>query len=187
MSITCKLRTVVAALLLVLIAGPAPADQNDPRLDRLFARLQMAQTPAEANLFEQMIWSIWLKSKSDGANILMRQGIEALEAGDHATALESFDAVVEIQPEFAEGWNKRATLYFLMGEYEASIEDIHRTLELEPRHFGAMAGLGLIHDSRGDEEAALRAFEAALQVNPHMQGIVRRAQELRAVLESRRL
>jgi tetratricopeptide (TPR) repeat protein len=100
----------------------------------------------------------------------------------HARALEYFDRLVEHAPGFAEGWNKRATVYYLMENYEASVLDIERTLELEPRHFGALSGLGMIYDAIGEPAAALRSFEAAVAINPHLDGARQRIEALRREL-----
>ena len=98
-------------------------------------------------------------------------------------ALTSFNTVIEMRPDFAEGWNKRATLYYLVGEFERSIADVERTLALEPRHFGALSGLGLINMALERPVEALAAFEAALAVHPHMPNAKRMIKQLRAIVE----
>jgi tetratricopeptide (TPR) repeat protein len=171
-----------------LVAGsprPAAADQQDPRLDGLFQRLQETGSPGEARALEQQIWRLWLESDDAAIDRLMAQGVAAMRAQDYAGALQAFDRMVEQEPDFAEGWNKRATVHYLMGEWRASVVDIQRTLELEPRHFGALFGLGLIYDALEQPEAALRSFEATLEVNPHSQSTLLRVQELRRQLQGR--
>ena len=180
-------RSVTAAtiLALLLIAGPgepAIADQDDPRLDGLFDRLQTTSNPAEARALEQRIWRLWLEADDAGLNRLMQQGIVAMSAQRYATALQTFDRMVEQAPEFAEGWNKRATVHFLMGNWQASVRDIQQTLALEPRHFGALFGLGLIYDALEQPEAALRSFEATLALNPHSDSTRERIEQLRQQL-----
>ena len=180
-------RAVAAAtiLALLLIAGPAElaiADQDDPRLDGLFERLQTTPNPAEAHAVEQRIWLVWLETDDAGLNRLMEQGIVAMRDRRYAAALQAFDRMVEQAPQFAEGWNKRATVHFLMGNWQASVRDIQRTLALEPRHFGALFGLGMIYDALGQPEAALRSFEATLALNPHSESTRRSIEELRAQL-----
>jgi tetratricopeptide (TPR) repeat protein len=162
--------------------GRAAADQQDQRLDGLFARLQTTSSRAEAQAAEQQIWQIWIESDDGEANRLMHGGIAAMASRQHALALDFFDRLVERAPGFAEGWNKRATVYYLMGNYRASVLDIERTLELEPRHFGALSGLGLIYDAIEDPAAALRSFEAAVAINPHLAGTRQRIEELRRQL-----
>jgi tetratricopeptide (TPR) repeat protein len=169
------------------VAAPAGADQNDPRLDGLFARLKATNDPGEAHQIEQTIWFIWSRSASAGASLMLRQGTQYMNEGKHEAAQDNFDAVVELAPDFAEGWNKRATVRFLRGDYEGSIEDIKHTLALEMRHFGALSGLGLIYDSLDEKKAALEAFRAALEINPHMESIRNRAKELAKEVEGLKL
>lgn len=168
-------------LIVASIAGtftPALADQNDPRLDELFAGLKATDSPREAHEIEQMIWFIWSRSPSAGANLMLRQGTQYMNEGKHEDAEANFDAIVELAPEFAEAWNKRATVRYLRGDYEGSIEDIKHTLALERRHFGALSGLGMIYDSLNEKKAAIEAFRAALEINPHMNSIAERLEEL---------
>lgn len=171
------------ALFLAAAAAPAAADQNDPRMDDLFARLKATGDPGEAHQVEQTIWFIWSRSASAGASLMLRQGVQYMNEGKHDAAQDNFDAVVELAPDFAEGWNKRATVRYLMGDYDGSIEDIKRTLALEERHFGALSGLGLIYDSLDEKKAALEAFRAALEINPHMESIRNRVKELAKEVE----
>jgi tetratricopeptide (TPR) repeat protein len=186
MSRRCQRPVTAAAILaLLLIAGPeqpAIADQDDPRLDGLFERLQTTPDPAEARAVEQRIWRVWLEADDAGLNRLMQQGIAAMDDQRYAAALQAFDRMVEQAPEFAEGWNKRATVHFLMGNWQASVRDIQQTLALEPRHFGALFGLGMIYDALGQREAALRSFEATLALNPHSESTRRSIEELREQL-----
>jgi len=176
-------------LLTVALGGAAEvlADQRDPRLDGLFLRLQRTADAREAQQLEQMIWGIWTRAGDGRVDHLMRQGTRALARRDLERALEHFDRVVEAAPDFAEGWNKRATVHYLMGDFTASVRDIQRTLDLEPRHFGALSGLGLIYDALDEPKAALRSMEAALELNPHLDGTRRRVEELRRMLRGRRL
>ena len=170
----------------LLLPGPAIADQNDRRLDGLFERLHAAPGAGDAKAIEQQIWQIWLESDDATVDRLMQQGIAAMHLRQLDLALDRFDRMVERAPAFAEGWNKRATVYYLMGDFEASVVDIERTLGLEPRHFGALSGLGLIYDAIDQPRAALRSFEAALRLNPHLESIRGRVEELRRVLGGRR-
>jgi len=172
------------------LAGSAPqlarADQLDPRLDALFARLQSTPSDAEAQAIEQRIWLIWSESPDATLTLLMREGMAALAQSRLRAALERFDRMVEQAPGFAEAWNKRATVLYLMGDYQASVRDIQRTLELEPRHFGALSGLGLIYDAIEQPEAALRSFEAAVAINPHLDTTKERIRQLRRELAGQR-
>jgi tetratricopeptide (TPR) repeat protein len=186
MSRHCQRSAIAAAILgVLLIAGPrepARADQDDPRLDGMFERLQHTPDPAEAHALEQRIWRVWLESDDAAVNRLMQQGVLALQGQRYATALQAFDRMVEEAPDFAEGWNKRATVHYLMGNWRASVQDIQRTLALEPRHFGALFGLGLIYDALDEPEAALRSFEATLALNPHSESTRQMIEQLRRQL-----
>jgi tetratricopeptide (TPR) repeat protein len=167
------IRLVLIAILLLTVppSGTARADQDDPRLPALFARLKTVESDGEARAIEALVWRIWSVSADDEVNGLMRRGVRAMTEGDAKEALPIFDAMVQRNPNFAEGWNKRATVYFLLGDFDASVGDIERTLQLEPHHFGALSGLGQIYLALDREEAALKAFEAALAIDPHLAGV----------------
>ncbi len=164
------LRATVLTLALILAGAPAPADQRDGRLPELFAALREAADIAAAHAVEARIWGIWHEHEDDAVVLLMRRGRAAMARQDHLAALRAFDQVVKIAPDFAEGWNARATLYYLMGRHEDSLADIARTLALEPRHFGALSGRGLVYSALERWELALESFEAALAVHPQMTG-----------------
>ena len=165
-----------------LAAGPAFADQKDSRLDSLFDQLKTSATPREAAILELSIWQIWSETEDDDAALLFRRGLEAMAAGDTEAALRRFTEVTKRAPDFAEGWNKRATVLFMMGDYDASVADVEQTLALEPRHFGALSGLGLINMALGRDAAAVKAFEAALAIHPHLPGAQKFVKELKAKL-----
>jgi len=148
------------------------ANQKDVRLDTLFVRLHDAKNWAEARPVEGRIWSIWLESEDEQLDTIMKQGILAMNARDYSSALEAFNAIISAAPDFAEGWNKRATLYWLMGELQKSIDDIKRTLALEPRHFGALSGLGMIRKKQERPADAIQAYERALAIYPTMPNAV---------------
>ncbi|HJM91178.1 MAG: tetratricopeptide repeat protein [Alphaproteobacteria bacterium] len=162
--------SILAVILAIALGWTAVvrADQNDPRLDQLFFQLQDVDDPRQARLIEQMIWGVWLESKSPTLELLMGRVIKTMERKKYAEALELLHSIVAIAPNYAEGWNKRATVYFLMGRYGDSEADVERALDLEPRHFGALSGLGLIYMRLKEDAVALDAFERALIVNPHL-------------------
>lgn len=153
-----------------LFAGQARAGQDDPALPALFKLLRTSVEGMQANLLQNQIWVIWHQHEDPELTELLNRGITAMHESNFKVALAAFDAVIEIDPGFAEGWNKRATLYYLMGDYDRSVLDIQKTLELEPRHFGALSGLGLINMSLGRTDAAIAAFEQTIAVNPHATG-----------------
>jgi len=166
-----RLRSIVISLLALAMAAlssPAGATQADPQLEALFARLQTTKDSGEGAAIQAAIWEVWTATGDKPAARMMAIGILAMGQDRLDDALSTFDALVEVSPDFAEAWNKRATVRYLIGDLEGSVADIERTLELEPRHFGALSGLGLIYQEIEKWDAALRAFEAALRINPHM-------------------
>jgi tetratricopeptide (TPR) repeat protein len=136
---------------------------------------------------QQQIWEIWVQAETAGGRILMSDGMVKMRTRDLAGALEAFTALTELEPELAEAWNKRATVHYMMGNFDASIADIEQVLALEPRHFGAHSGLGMIHDERGDLREAVKAFEAALENNPHMHGTRARMEDLKEQLRAQEI
>jgi tetratricopeptide (TPR) repeat protein len=108
----------------------------------------------------------------------MNSGMAATNAGEFDRARRIFDTIVMLAPDFAEAWNKRATMWFMAGDYPASVADIERTLKLEPRHFGALSGLGMIMERVDNPGQALRAWQRALAVHPHIHGARERIEEL---------
>jgi tetratricopeptide (TPR) repeat protein len=175
----------IGALILVFVAVlccPANADQKDPRLDKLFQQLKTAANTEASQPIEEQIWEIWMQSGDQNIDALMAIGVASMNDGDYAQALRAFGRVVDLAPGFAEGWNKRATVLYLMGHYEDSIKDIVKTLALEPRHFGALSGLGLCNAQLEKQKEALDAFERALAINPNMPGIKLDAEEMKKQL-----
>ena len=183
------LRATLVAVLLVagVVAGPARARQDDPRLDDLFDKLQSATGMQDVADAEGQIWRIWTESGSDTVDLFMRDAMTAMARGEFDQALENINTVIEMDPEFAEGWNKRATIYYLMGNFDASVGDIVHTLDLEPRHFGALAGLGLIYDQIDDPEGALKAYKRALEVHPFLPHARRRVEQLSKELKDKEI
>jgi len=174
---------VLSSLLLALAGGPTLADQNAAKLDPLFRELGEATYPITAQQLEGEIWRTWLDSGDEEVNQALQAGIRAMHGGELEEAIQRFDKVIEMAPGFAEGWNKRATAYYLNGELAESMRDIQKTLSLEPRHFGAISGMGLIFLKRGDERSALEAFEEVLKIYPAAPGAGKHAERLREKLE----
>ena len=171
--------------LLTLLITMAPnwgktgwANQNDTRLDSLFSQLQITGSGQKARTIEKFIWKIWRESGDESVDQLMVDGVKAMGGGNYEGALIAFSSIVKGAPNFAEGWNKRATLYWLMGDFEKSVEDINRTLALEPRHFGALSGLAMIRESQERPLDALQAFERALEIYPAMPNAAERIRKL---------
>lgn len=176
-------RTTVAGIFVVaLFLGVAPAVSDPPpslertpedreriagRLDDLFARLPNAG-PRDAQSIQQEISAILSSHGSPTLDLILERGRSALSGGDAETAIGHFTRLIELAPDFAEAWNMRATAYYLEDRLGESVADIAQVLALEPRHFGALWGLGLILDRIGSEEKALQAFRAAVALNPHL-------------------
>jgi tetratricopeptide (TPR) repeat protein len=168
-------------------SGESRADQKDPRLPDLFAILGAESEPLKSQNAEREIWSIWTRHEDEDINNLMHHGMQMMGGGKFDEALKAFNAIVATKPDFAEGWNKRATVYFLMGSYAASVRDIEATLVLEPKHFGAISGLGLIYRAIGKPDAALKAFEKTLEIYPWSVGAQIHIEQLREELKGKKL
>ena len=162
------LKPVVAALAVVLAGAAGQAQGVD--MEALYRRLADPDN-ADWALAQSDILREWSKSGSPSMDLLLKRGRDAIEAGDLAAAIEHLTALTDQAPDFAEGWNARATAYFMAGEFGPSIADIQRALALNPRHFGALSGLGQIFEALDKPDLALRAYEAAFAVNPHMTGV----------------
>ena len=154
----------------VLAAAGAVADQTDSRLDAMFNRLHELEDPREALQIELAIWQVWSETGSDTADLLFARGVRAMNGQDFDLAMDAFSALISLEPDFAEGWNKRATLHFMMGNLDESIADIERTLALAPRHFGALSGLAQIYMIKDQPEDAIAAFRRGLAANPFLRG-----------------
>ncbi len=146
----------------------APDGTAGGQLTMLYERLAGAGSEIEARAVEQLIITEWHNSGSPTVDLLLQRGISAMEEREYGLANELFSSVVDLKPDFAEGWNRRATLYYIIDEYEHSLSDISKVLALEPKHFGALSGMGLILQEIGDEATALAAFRAALDVHPYL-------------------
>jgi tetratricopeptide (TPR) repeat protein len=146
------------------------AQQGDRtrNLDFLFGALKAAPDADTAKQVEARIWALWMASGSDTANLLMSRTKTAIEANDLDLAVQLLDALVQIKPDYVEAWNRRATIRYMRKEFGASLEDIRQVLSREPRHFGAMSGLGMILQEFGDEKRALEVFRRALEVHPNL-------------------
>lgn len=165
----------------------ALADQDDPRLPNLFDALQTASDPIEAALLEQQIWQIWHTAPNKDLQTMLERGMRAMNEADFGYALDIFDQMIEKAPNYAEGWNKRATVNYILNEFEASLADIAETLKREPRHFGALSGRGLVH-TRGEMlDDAIIAFEEALQVSPQNAGTRAQLERLKELLGQREI
>ncbi len=154
---------------------PTRSQGNEPKevdrrkiLDGLYRQLSCAKDAKSSEFIATAIQNIWLKSDSDTVDILMSRASRLIQGGEFYIALNILDTVVVIAPDFTEGWNQRATAHFLKRDYRASLRDLRHVLALDPRHFRAVNGLGLILQELGDKKAALKAYRKALQLNPFL-------------------
>ena len=189
---------VAPAAILALLSGPAPAQTIAPpgqsgraiepmqppkdlpraqqgdrtrNLDFLFGALKAAPDADTAKQVEARIWALWTASGSDTANLLMSRVKTAIEADDTDLALQLLNALVKIKPDYVEAWNRRATVYYTKKDFGRALADIHEVLAREPRHFGALSGLGIILQELGDDKRALEVFRRALAVHPRLERI----------------
>ena len=137
-------------------------------------------------LAEHSVWQVWGRSGDAEADGLLQVGIEEMNRGDGPAAVETFTKAIQRKPDFAEPWNKRATVYFLMGEHEKSLKDCDEVMKRNPAHFGALAGYGQIYLQLDQPERALVYFRRALQVNPNMRGVQQIIPQLEQLLTERR-
>jgi len=156
---------------------PQPAQQTSrtpqqiaAQVEQLFQQLGDAPDPNQASRIEQTLVRTLAQSGSPTADLLLQRATEALNKGDQETALNTLNSLVKLAPNFAEAWNRRATLYFLMGNLEASLSDCQKVLTLEPRHFGALVGMGQIYVILNKRDDAKRALQRALAAHPHLAG-----------------
>ena len=156
-------------------------------LDSLFERLAKADNEQNAELLESAVWQIWLRSGSDTIDVLMQQTIKAMNDERLDAALAILDSIVELRPDYAEGWNKRATVLYVRQQFDASLRDIEKVLELEPRHFGALSGMGLIKRAQGEGKAALEAYRKAISIHPFLSGVGQLIRELEVEVEGQAL
>jgi tetratricopeptide (TPR) repeat protein len=152
-------------------------------LDDLFARLHEATTPAEIEALQEGIWQIWLMTGHPLLDKHLEAGMRAMAAGDYTLAIQEFTFLVEASPEYAEGWNKRATAYYLRGEYKASLDDARQTLRLEPRHFGALSGRATMLLHLGDIAGSFRTLQRLERLCPNWPGLQNRLRDLRDQLD----
>jgi tetratricopeptide (TPR) repeat protein len=156
-------------------------------LDMLFSALKIAPDEATAKAIEDRIWSLWIVSKSDTCNLLMTRVKAATDAKDYDLALKLLNAIIEIKPDYVEAWNQRATVYYLKDDYAHAIADIGQVLAREPRHFGALSGLGMMLQELGDDKDALAAYRDALKIDPHLEHIPDVVKELTVKVEGREI
>jgi tetratricopeptide (TPR) repeat protein len=210
-----RLPTIALALAAILAAGSASAQQSPPvgpqeppgkkdlieppaelpkqprrgarlhNLDFLFGALKVAPDETSAKSIEDRIWALWLASGSDTCNLLMVRVKNAVDGENYDLAIQLLDSIIEIRPKYVEAWNRRATVFFLKKDYAHALADLRQVLAREPRHFGALAGLGAIMQDMGDDKSALEAYRRALAIDPHLKGVGDKVKTLTDKVEGR--
>lgn len=160
------------------MAVPSDDEPTMTELDMWFERLSHAENKSQAAVAESHIQQIWMKSGSDTVDLLMGWAMTAMTEKDYPLALDLLDQVVTIKPDYAEGWNKRATIEYMQDDYDKSLADIAHALALEPRHFGAMSGMGMILRDLEENEEALAVLKRALEIHPQLENIKTLVEEL---------
>jgi tetratricopeptide (TPR) repeat protein len=163
--------------------APATPEQSAKLLDELYARLATAPDQATADQIAQAIEQLWLHSGSPTADLLVARASAAAEAQNRDLAMKLLNAAVELQPDYAEAWNRRAYVYYLDNDYKRALGDLRRVLALEPRHYKALEGLGNLLLQLGEKKAALDAYESALKVNPNLPNVRSSRDELKVQVE----
>ena len=154
---------------------------SETMLDTLFAKLQGATDPMAIQSLEAAIWEQWILVPEGQQRQLMMRGIAEMQQSQLKQSVDTFTRLIEVAPDLSEAWNKRATAYWLLGNFNASLSDICETLKREPRHFGAYSGLGMIRAEMGDYPRAVAAYELARKYNPHIAGIDDEIDRLKAM------
>lgn len=172
----------LAVLGWLIVAIPASADQHATELPGLFDQLLEATEQSEVSRLENEIWKHWLDAPDEASALLMSQISRAIPAGELDFALMLCNRLIDSSEDYAEAWNKRATVHYLLGNNGASVADIRETLVREPRHFGAISGLGLIFLREQNPEAALEAFEEVLAISPNSESARISVQRIRREL-----
>jgi len=162
----------------LFVCHSAMADQNSRELPDLFGKLQKAENAKQAVLIETEIWKKWYERAEGEGGKSMTNAIDAMGTGRYTVALTLLDQLVDNESDFAEAWNRRATVHYLLGNYNQSLSDIEKTLTLEPRHFGAISGIAMIMLKLGKTDKALHAFERVLDISPQNVGASKSVKEL---------
>jgi tetratricopeptide (TPR) repeat protein len=156
-------------------------------LDFLFEALKVAPDETSAKHIENRIWAVWIVTKSDTANLLMVRAKAAMDADNNDLAIKLLDTIIEIKPDYTEAWNRRATVFFEQKDFARALSDIRHVLANEPRHFGALAGLGMIMQELGDEKRALEAFRRALEIHPRLERVPELVKSLTDTVDGRKI
>jgi tetratricopeptide (TPR) repeat protein len=184
------MRQIVLTLLMIVSLAACGVSERaqprvDPELDGLFAQLEQAEDAQSAQPIEQAIWNQWADSGSPTVNVLLERAAAAENAGDPDLAGRFLDQASDLAPNFAETWNRRAGIAYQAEDYPAAISAIQETLKREPRHFAALAALGIIYEELGQERAALEAYRAALVIHPNYEAAIQGVRRLEPRVDGR--
>ena len=163
-------KVLVTAIFIIILPLNSFADQTDKRLNYLFEKLIIAENDIEINKITNQIWKIWNEIDDPKVTRLFETGVQMISLGFYKRSIDYFNKVIISKPNFAEAWNKRATAHFMMGNFDLSMEDISQTLLLEPRHFGALDGMGLIFIHLNEHEKAIEIYDKMLEIFPNSIG-----------------
>jgi len=148
-----------------------PRNDRTQNLDFLFGALKVAPDDDSAKAIADRIWGVWMGAGGDTTNLLISRVRSAIESKDLDLAIQLLDSIIEFKPDFVEGWNQRATVYYMKKDYTRALADLAQVLGREPRHFGALFGVGTIMQEFGDERRALEVYRRALDIDPHMKRV----------------
>ncbi len=160
-------RLVIFLIVIIIFPFQLSADQNDKRLNYLFDKLFVTENQQEIEKLTNKIWKIWHEIDDPKMTRAFETGVQMMNLGFHSRAIDYFNKVIVEKPNFAEAWNKRATAHFMMGNFDLSMQDISKTLQLEPRHFGALDGMGLIFIHLNQPEKAIDIYDQMLEIFPN--------------------
>ena len=175
-----KLLSII--IFLFLSTTSAKSDQNDPRLNNLFKKLNETENQEEISDLIKNIWDIWYEVDDPKVIEYFEKGIQAMRIRNYPLAVRFFNNLIEEDPNFAEAWNKRATVYFMMGDFDKSMQDIIKTLELEPRHFGALDGMGLIFIHQGQYQQAIDVYDKMLEIFPFSIKTMEKKESIKSII-----
>lgn len=180
-----NIETMIRALFLAVLffAGAAHAEPSED----MFEKLRAAPSDSEAHDVAMDIWASWMESGSPTVDVIMQRGVDAQTGGDLETARAFYDRAILIKPDYAEAWNRRASLFLMDENYPEALRDLNETLRLEPRHFGAWSGLGIMFEQMGSPKNALEAYREALKIYPRMQQAIAAEKRLSKISEGQGL
>ena len=176
-------KIIILLYLLTLCLTSIKANETDKRLNQLFNDLLLSNDTSSTEI-EQKIWKLWSTHPNDNSlTLMLEKGSDAVNNNDLFKAIDIFTTVINLDSKWAEPWNKRATVFYMIGEYQKSQKDINKVLELEKRHFGALAGQGLVNIKLKNYEKAIKSYENALKIYPSMQSPERMIKEIEALIK----